>query len=345
MSVQIGPLALPIAPLWLLIVLALCAWLAVRISPAREQSGVDTAVWTAAMVGLVVARIGHLVAHAEVYRLQPLSGLDIRDGGFLAVPGIAAGGLVLAWMVWRNHVRVSGPAADQVPPGTRNPPNLRTSGESGQSAAPSSESGQSAAPSTQTGVWRVGLLAIGATVLWWAGSMALQSLGPAGRLQLDTLTTALEMVRGGHTGAEAPLEQAPSTSGAQSPADRRLTLAQIAQNPSPRPLVVNLWATWCAPCRAEMPIFAKVQRERPDVQFAFVNQGEALAPIEAYLQRESLDLRSVWRDPGSAVGAAVGSSGLPTTLVFDAQGRLVKMHLGVLSEAALRILLIAAMEK
>jgi len=318
MSIQIGPLALPTAPLWLLMVLVLCAWLAVRISPARERSGVDTAVWTAALVGLIVARMGHVLSHAEVYRMQPLSGLDIRDGGFLAMPGMAAGGMVLAWMVWRNRVRASSETASPV----------------------------------QTGAWRVGLLAIGATALWWAGSMALQSMGPAGRIPLNSLTTPLERVRGGHTGAETGSQQASSTidarspadstSGAQSPADRHLTLTQIAQQPSPRPLVVNLWATWCAPCRAEMPIFAKVQRERPDVQFAFVNQGEALAPIEAYLQRESLDLRSVWRDPASAVGAKVGSSGLPTTLVFDAQGRLVKLHLGVLNEPALRILLIAA---
>lgn len=105
-------------------------------------------------------------------------------------------------------------------------------------------------------------------------------------------------------------------------------------------MVVNLWATWCGPCRAEMPVFAKVQRERPDVDFVFVNQGETPPVILAYLQREQLDLKGLWRDPTSALGAAVGSSGLPTTLFFDAQGRMVKMHLGALNEPALRIALI-----
>ncbi|MFN9959772.1 MAG: TlpA family protein disulfide reductase, partial [bacterium] len=102
--------------------------------------------------------------------------------------------------------------------------------------------------------------------------------------------------------------------------------------------MLNLWATWCGPCRAEMPLLAKAQREHPEVLFVLVNQGETEATILAYLQREGLRLDEVWRDPVSAMGPAVGSSGLPTTVFFDAQGRRQGAHVGVLSEAAIRVI-------
>src|SRR5690606_35627119 len=41
-----------------------------------------------------------------------------------------------------------------------------------------------------------------------------------------------------------------------------------------RPLVVNLWATWCPPCRREMPVLAQAQQREKDIAFIFVNQQE-----------------------------------------------------------------------
>ena len=55
-----------------------------------------------------------------------------------------------------------------------------------------------------------------------------------------------------------------------------------------------------------------------------------------YLQRERLELQGVWLDPANALGPAVGSKGLPTTLFFDAAGRRVHAHFGVLNAAALQ---------
>ncbi|NBX96352.1 MAG: TlpA family protein disulfide reductase, partial [Betaproteobacteria bacterium] len=86
------------------------------------------------------------------------------------------------------------------------------------------------------------------------------------------------------------------------------------------------------------PLLAHAQREHPHVLFILANQGEPQAAIQAYLQRERLQLADVWRDPASALGPAVGSSGLPTTVFFDAQGRRVGAHVGVLNEGALRVI-------
>lgn len=102
-----------------------------------------------------------------------------------------------------------------------------------------------------------------------------------------------------------------------------------------QPVVVNLWATWCPPCRREMPVLAQAQRAHPGVTFAFVNQGEGAADVRRYLESGSLQLQNVMLDPFSSISQATGARGLPTTLFFDPQGRVVDIHVGELTGAAL----------
>lgn len=104
---------------------------------------------------------------------------------------------------------------------------------------------------------------------------------------------------------------------------------------SGKPIVVNLWATWCPPCRREMPVLANAQAQHSDVEFAFVNQGEPAQVVNDYLAGGDLQLRNVLLDLFSSVSQEAGSRGLPTTLFFDADGRLVDTHMGELSEASL----------
>ena len=103
-----------------------------------------------------------------------------------------------------------------------------------------------------------------------------------------------------------------------------------------RPTVINLWATWCAPCRIEMPHLAEAQQQHPDVRFVFVNHGENPEAARAWLQRQPYRLANVLSDPRLQVADAVRTSGLPTTLFVDAQGRIVERHMGPLSAASLR---------
>lgn len=102
-----------------------------------------------------------------------------------------------------------------------------------------------------------------------------------------------------------------------------------------KPTVVNLWATWCPPCRREMPVLEQAQAANPDVNIVFVNQGEEAATIAAFLGRQGLALRNVLVDPQRRTGAALGHRALPTTLFFDAQGRLADTRIGELSQATL----------
>lgn len=109
-------------------------------------------------------------------------------------------------------------------------------------------------------------------------------------------------------------------------------LQQLAQG---QPTVINLWAAWCAPCRAEMPAFAAAQQQWPGVRFLFVNQGESVQTVQRFLASRPYALNGVWLDTDSQLGPAVGSTGLPTTLFVDARGRIVERHFGMLSAASL----------
>lgn len=104
-----------------------------------------------------------------------------------------------------------------------------------------------------------------------------------------------------------------------------------------KPTVINLWATWCGPCRIEMPLLAKSQAENPDVQFIFLNEAETAEQIDRFVRKEQLTLANIWIDVQRQFGLAVGSQGLPTTLFYDATGQRVDAHFGIISAAALRI--------
>lgn len=103
-----------------------------------------------------------------------------------------------------------------------------------------------------------------------------------------------------------------------------------------RPTVVNLWATWCPPCRREMPVFEQAQAEFPGVDIVMVNQGESAQQAQAFLESQGLTLSDVLLDPFSRTMHAVGARALPTTLFFDAEGQLVDSHMGELTMASFK---------
>ncbi|MEZ0168254.1 prolipoprotein diacylglyceryl transferase family protein [Microvirga sp. TS319] len=102
-----------------------------------------------------------------------------------------------------------------------------------------------------------------------------------------------------------------------------------------RPIVVNLWASWCPPCRREMPMMAEMAAGRHEVTFLFVNQGEGRAAVEAYLAGQKLTLPNVLLDPRRNVAGHYAMPGLPATLFIGRDGKLRSVHVGEISREAL----------
>lgn len=102
-----------------------------------------------------------------------------------------------------------------------------------------------------------------------------------------------------------------------------------------RPTVVNLWATWCGPCRRELPMLIEELGGREDLRLALVSQREASATVRAYLDAQGLPPDDVWLDGAGALGRAVALAGLPTTLFVDAGGEVREVVFGEISRSRL----------
>jgi thiol-disulfide isomerase/thioredoxin len=92
-----------------------------------------------------------------------------------------------------------------------------------------------------------------------------------------------------------------------------------------RPVVVNLWASWCPPCRRKMPVLAEAQARNSDVVFVFANQSEMAEAARAYLEKEDIQIQNVLLDTAITIGRHTGSAALPTTLFFNRDGKLVNV--------------------
>lgn len=102
-----------------------------------------------------------------------------------------------------------------------------------------------------------------------------------------------------------------------------------------KPVVLNLWATWCPPCQREMPMMMELAAAQDDARIVFANQGEDPADIARFLTMANLSQDGILRDPQSALMQEFGMVGLPSTLFFDAGGQLVAAHTGEISRAEL----------
>jgi cytochrome c biogenesis protein CcmG/thiol:disulfide interchange protein DsbE len=102
-----------------------------------------------------------------------------------------------------------------------------------------------------------------------------------------------------------------------------------------RPFVINLWASWCGPCRREMPMLAAAAKARGDVPILFVNEGETLAVVRTFLAREGLAPPNMLLDPEQRAGRILAFGVLPTTLFVSSEGVIRERHVGEISRAGL----------
>ena len=96
------------------------------------------------------------------------------------------------------------------------------------------------------------------------------------------------------------------------------------------PAVVNLWATWCAPCRRELPDFQAASEEHHSVRFVGVDIGEDPAAAQAFLDDLGVTFPQ-YADEEAELTDALGTAALPVTLIVDDDGLVTTTHIGPLS--------------
>jgi thiol-disulfide isomerase/thioredoxin len=95
------------------------------------------------------------------------------------------------------------------------------------------------------------------------------------------------------------------------------------------PVVVNLWASWCDPCRYELPFLQRAAVARgAQVAFLGVNVNDAPSAAKEFAAQYPMPYPS-FEDPHSKLAGRYGARGLPTTAFYDAAGKLVIVHQGV----------------
>jgi thiol-disulfide isomerase/thioredoxin len=101
------------------------------------------------------------------------------------------------------------------------------------------------------------------------------------------------------------------------------------------PLLVNIWASWCAPCRDEAPHLAEAHAEFGDrVQFLGLDILDERGSARAFMREYGWTYPSVFDGPG-AIRDGLGILGQPATLFYDASGELVMTWSGPLTDEAL----------
>ncbi|MFZ9858061.1 MAG: TlpA family protein disulfide reductase [Roseiflexaceae bacterium] len=104
-----------------------------------------------------------------------------------------------------------------------------------------------------------------------------------------------------------------------------------------QPTIYTLWASWCPPCIAEMPILNQLYPElqAQGIRLIAVNQGEATDTISNYLARDPVDFE-IWQDPQRQMGRTLRADDLPTTAFVDKRGVVRLLYRGPVTPELVR---------
>jgi thiol-disulfide isomerase/thioredoxin len=115
-----------------------------------------------------------------------------------------------------------------------------------------------------------------------------------------------------------------------------------------KPVVVNLWASWCGPCRSEAVDLENsyLQFKDQGVEFLGLNTRDGLAAAKAFNERFKVSYPSIRDKDGqlTLVFGNLGPAATPSTIILDSKGRVAARILGPTTESELRVLLTAVLE-
>jgi thiol-disulfide isomerase/thioredoxin len=98
-----------------------------------------------------------------------------------------------------------------------------------------------------------------------------------------------------------------------------------------RVVLLNLWATWCVPCRREMPALERLQAKLGGAEFVVlplsIDRG-GLPPVKRFYEELGLAALGIFVDQSGAATSKLGTTGVPTTLMIDREGREIGRKIG-----------------
>jgi thiol-disulfide isomerase/thioredoxin len=182
------------------------------------------------------------------------------------------------------------------------------------------------------------LVAVGLMALWAVGALSdpgsTETMDGSGRtVQLDPADLSIETAVpegfsvGLRAGDVAPDFVFSSFDG------ERLRLSDFRG----QPVWLNFWASWCGPCRAEMPAMELKLREHADDNLVIVavNNGERIESAERFLERLDIDLGLYAYDPAADVANRYSLVGMPTSFFIDADGVITDVYALALNDAVM----------
>lgn len=160
-------------------------------------------------------------------------------------------------------------------------------------------------------------------------ALAVLSLAACHKTEQQPVVNQPAAEAGPHKGVDRSHRGTPAPDASFSDPDGHpATLAKF----SGKPLLVNLWATWCAPCVKELPTLDRLSQSPNAIRVVAISQDYGPhASVKAFLAAHKIGHLAAYQDPKSNLSGALGpETVLPTSILYDASGKEVWRYVGVL---------------